>query len=85
MSKSFKSCELTLFAGIKITTRHYHVSLDSNTNRLVLSQNDPVLMLYKHSDGTIRDQEEGTRCLRLEYLPKGISLTGKFSFAKSNQ
>ena len=53
----------------------HHVSLGKD-NGLFLSKVDPFLILYKHSDGTIRD-EQGSRCLHASFRYSGIIFTGK--------
>ena len=53
----------------------YHVSL-TGSGQLFLSKDNPHLTLYKHSDGSIRN-EEGKKCLA--NLQIKIFLIGKLS------
>ena len=63
--------------GIMIKHGEYHVSLAAHESRLFLSQNDPPLILYKHSDNTLRN-DKGDKCV-ITLLNHHIYLFGKLS------
>ena len=56
----------------------YHISVAAGDGRLFLSQSDPPLILYKHSDGMLRN-EQGDKCV---LGLTGIYLNGKLSMSK---
>ena len=70
-------------AGIMVKNGDYHVSLDNASNNLFLSKNDPHITLYKHSDGTLRN-EQGNKCIQATWT-HDIALTGKSSISKHNE
>ena len=69
---------MAFFVGIEIKHGEDHLSLDSKTGRLCMSKSDPVLTLYKYSEGagTLRT-ENGEKCVS-PIGDRTLYLTGKF-------